>query len=825
MFVIHVIGLAIWARHGQLLACSQASRTETSISADVALNNACFGPGSAANGGGAINFLSEQGTPVVTVKNCRFSSLTSHGEGGAIFCQRCSLKGESTLFENCLAYGQGGAVRASGAGQSFQHCTFSASLSFDKGGAISLGGNRQEVSVQFCVFSDCHGSGTQGGVVFVENANGSSLFKHNKVLNCFAASDCQSLVCWKLSTGTSTVENCTFSSAKVPGIPTLMAESILQLAEQLSASILSCQFSDLSASSTVPEETNGFCIRRIALGDDKELKVHHCVFQTISVRYCAAAIHMRHKVNIQYCVFSTCGGRETSAWDGGGAVYLEQGAAEYSTVQHCIFRNNSVDHTKGGASLRIARPNDWQDRQDMEIRNCTFSDHVLDKCAALSITPADELRGLSRSNNLTSCHFTNNIIGSSNKQGLLRTRPYTANVWNVTSCRFDFNSAEAHMIVLNGSTCIVKWSQCTFYRLNFSGSAVLLFLDHVFSLNEQPLQLEDCTLRECNGSTQAGFFKWSGQGTGWTTNGGVKFIRVKFEWMVFSSDYGMFTAPWTVEFWDCYIANCENQAPNKTFMTFQQNVKVESTKVYSKTGGNIFNITGSGTATFNNSVFGVNIEGTPVPMLIVKNTGQILFQKCCFGHYGEDYSSGILYIEAGNNLKMTDCCFDELEESCVTPTGTGGGTFTGCKCETPVEPPTPLPVPTPTATPWVTPTETTTDTDPGPNPSGGITDPDDPDGSKQGGSDLGGILAGVIITLLIIVVLILLILYFLVWKKRKYQSDTTNKDPEQSEETISTQTNDDGTEDWETNQNPLFATELSRREFVNDFEETVPGLG
>ena len=63
--------------------------------------------------------------------------------------------------------------------------------------------------------------------------------------------------------------------------------------------------------------------------------------------------------------------------------------------------------------------------------------------------------------------------------------------------------------------------------------------------------------------------------------------------MVFSSDYGMFTAPWTVEFSDCYIANCENQAPNKPFMTFQQNVKVESTKVYSKTGGNIFNIRGT----------------------------------------------------------------------------------------------------------------------------------------------------------------------------------------------------------------------------------------
>ena len=87
-----------------------------------------------------------------------------------------------------------------------------------------------------------------------------------------------------------------------------------------------------------------------------------------------------------------------------------------------------------------------------------------------------------------------------------------------------------------------------------------------------------------------------------------------------------------------------------------------------------------------------------------------------------------------------------------------------------------------------------------------------------------GLITGIVFGLLIIIILLVLIILFLLWRRNRKESSSTEAPPQedQPEETMTAEAIDAADDGFEgqTNDNPLFATELTTNDvFTNEFEE------
>ena len=200
------------------------------------------------------------------------------------------------------------------------------------------------------------------------------------------------------------------------------------------------------------------------------------------------------------------------------------------------------------------------------------------------------------------------------------------------------------------------------------------------------------------------------------------------------------------------------------------------------------------------------------PLLSYKGIGKdasLLFYNCCFTHdiaEGQD-STGALYLQLSGNGNVTfgqGVCFDVSDKATaysadrnINVDGYDERLFGDCQCN--------VVLPEPTY-------ETVITDAPYVPPSGD-------DGAKTANV---GLITGVFFGLLILIILLALIILFLLWRRRRKEGSTEPPpQEEQPEETITTISGIDGDDfDGNTNDNPLFATELSTNDvFSNGFEE------
>ena len=210
--------------------------------------------------------------------------------------------------------------------------------------------------------------------------------------------------------------------------------------------------------------------------------------------------------------------------------------------------------------------------------------------------------------------------------------------------------------------------------------------------------------------------------------------------------------------------------------------------------------------------------GVDGPMLAFHGNGDratLDFYNCCFSHdiAGASDYEGPLYLDLTGYGTVTfklGVCFDvssqeralRKEDSVVVKLDSGVENVYGdCQCNVSIsepsheslvtDPPTPPPTPVPEAAKSVS----------------------------------VGLITGVFFGLLILIILLALLILFLLWRRRREKSSTEEEAPrdEVPEETITSLNDHEGVDDnfdAHTNDNPLFATELTTNDvFNNEFEE------
>ena len=215
--------------------------------------------------------------------------------------------------------------------------------------------------------------------------------------------------------------------------------------------------------------------------------------------------------------------------------------------------------------------------------------------------------------------------------------------------------------------------------------------------------------------------------------------------------------------------------------------------------------------TIDTCVFHVNNQNSKVPMIGLKGTqeSQVEFYNCCFTHNDEagDPTGGALYVklEGSGKASFNSACFDTTKENAIAATGIEVTfdhediMFGSCQCDV-------FDFPSISVESLVT------------------EEPIMPTRDESSTTVSAGLITGVFFGLLILIIILALLILFLLWRRRRKEKSTTEgmPPPEEQEETI-TSLNEgidaDGV-DGATNDNPLFAVELSTNNiFNNEFEE------
>ena len=217
------------------------------------------------------------------------------------------------------------------------------------------------------------------------------------------------------------------------------------------------------------------------------------------------------------------------------------------------------------------------------------------------------------------------------------------------------------------------------------------------------------------------------------------------------------------------------------------------------------------------NVTNVNTSST-IRQPMVRFTGggdgsEILFYNCCFSHDVAANDGTLPFyldlVDHGSVRFQAGVCFDVPQGQAIQQSGgfkiiyddgTNTSIFGDCQCNVQLDDETYDSL----VTEPPSDSETTTD-----------------DGGKQVNV---GLITGIVFGLLIIIILLVLIILFLLWRRNRKESSSTEAPPQedQPEETMTAEAIDAADDGFEgqTNDNPLFATELTTNDvFTNEFEE------
>ena len=223
------------------------------------------------------------------------------------------------------------------------------------------------------------------------------------------------------------------------------------------------------------------------------------------------------------------------------------------------------------------------------------------------------------------------------------------------------------------------------------------------------------------------------------------------------------------------------------------------------------------TVKINNCVFQIDNSTCMKPVLQssgVDSSSDLLFFNCCFTHESDldEPPEGALYLklEGHGKARFDSACFDTTKDRSMEyntnikleiADDQESIMFGNCTCSIFIPLPTPEPL-----------TEE---------------EPDVPIPTREESSTTinTGIITGIIFGLLILIIILVLLILFLLFRRRRKEKSTTEgmPPPEEPEETITSlhEGIDADGMDGATNDNPLFAAELSTNDiFNNEFEET-----
>ena len=200
-----------------------------------------------------------------------------------------------------------------------------------------------------------------------------------------------------------------------------------------------------------------------------------------------------------------------------------------------------------------------------------------------------------------------------------------------------------------------------------------------------------------------------------------------------------------------------------------------------------------------------------VPLLLyegVETNSELVFYNCCFTHAATDLESTVpLYMDltGHGNAKFESACFDVAKNLAmkvaqgIKPTFDREEIMFGdCECTIFLPPETFESLVPEESTPVPVPTRTE-------------------EGAKK--ADVG-LITGTFFGILLLLLLLILLILFLLWRRKRNQESTTEPPPEEEPEETVTLTESGDAFDGATNDNPLFAHDLSTQDiFGNQFEE------
>ena len=502
---------------------------------------------------------------------------------------------------------------------------------------------------------------------------------------------------------------------------------------------------------------------------------------------------------------------------------------ENCEVQNSVFIDNSFvepfaaaadAQESGGLSISFIPSGTSSVDYKVFLKNCSFSQHK-----SFGSSPIVACYVICE---FSDCHVFDNQFSNDGGVfcGLSVYHSQNENKIVLKTCTFDNNICHGPLFRLTNFWDQVVFQGCSIKRCTVIGNGVLF---QIVSCSYQrdgndALTFDGCSFADCQ-NTGLGLLqlklKSGTQVTPDLIRVGIKNCR--FE-RLYSTALSDAAAAWIncrmpIYFTQCNFTYC--QTVGGPLFSVDQS-QVPSKKLFQCTqchfyfnkaqGSSLFVITFD-KGTFNKCVFGNELDVNDSPLIAIASG---TFTDCCFRDLGSSQVTKPMYINVtSGTAQLGSSVFDKAQDKSVTGQS-NGGTFGSENCQ--VDPPTPEPTPSETGSEssdieiQSSYTEGTEESDEGGNPDSG---------EKKGDDNIGGLIAGIIIGILLLIAVILLLLFFLVWRRRKTEQSDKDDEQELDEEVPSTQSQISVTQDWDTDRNPLFASELSDKAFLNEFEESV----
>ena len=695
----------------------------------------------------------------VQLFNSSFVDVTGQQSGAAVSVSN-TLVIDGCWFDNCVST-QGAITGA--ANVDIQWTNFTACASAEKGGVLYLyrTSGDQTLSFRNCITNGLSANSNRGEIIYCELYNADVVFENNTFsINNSAGS----VIYITVYTGSSFVfRECRFQGNKDEGVIINQFLNLLKKSAHREIELVGCTFEDIEQRSGGNGPVTGLLPSAYAY-TGHIVKIVSCVFEGLVSETTASAIDGQSvsEIHVESCEFHMCQAtRSQSVLNTVGAVLIRGDSNFVVSITNNSFKAND---SPGTQSLVIALPTNDGSRGMITVSNCSFCDHTGSKPLLRVVQSSSGSEyGISCDITIDNCEFISNSAASS--EGMISLGSNSRYGWFFNECVFDQCTSSSGCLIMPQSASFdvgsLSFASCVFVQCQFMDGITSrsLMLSELLCENcsfDQFNVLESCIFWVENTQTNARFSSCK-------VTECVSSFKMHVDRLIFDDvEFIGIGATWDVSAENECLFNCSHITAK------------------GDTSADLFSWSGRG------------------------QSAQIRLLNCCFTGLVLSSSGHYISLSGSGTATFDDTCFDQSRDKCLSVAGSvsieldePSSMFGRCSCDgeyivvtssIPLEPDDSVPLEPDDSVPL--------------EPDSSI--PTQPDSSK--GSSKAGLIAGIVVCALILAGVAGALLFLFVFRRHRRRADfSTSSEDNKPATTVESAAETEVVEEtvpWTRDQNP-----------------------